>query len=98
MAKRNSNESLIGDILKIIVQENNLQHGINQIQVKDAWQNLMGKGVNNYTQDVILKRDTLYVSLTSATLREELSYGKTKIIAMLNEELKREVIKTIVLR
>jgi hypothetical protein len=40
----------------------------------------------------------LYVKLTSAVLREELSYGKQKIIVMLNEELRKEIVKDLVLR
>lgn len=98
MAKRLSNQSPIGDILKEIIQQNRLQPGIDQVSVKDAWKNLMGNGVNSYTRNVVLKGSTLYVELTSAVLREELSYGKDKIIKMLNEELRREVVKDVILR
>ena len=98
MAKRLSNQSPIGDILKEIIQSNKLQPGINQVAVSDAWKNLMGNGVNNYTQRVTLKGSTLYVELTSAVLRQELSYGKDKIITMFNEELKAEIVKEVVLR
>ena len=66
--------------------------------VEQAWKNLMGNGVNSYTQEVILKGTTLYVKLTSAVLREELSYGKQKIITMLNEELRKELVKDLVFR
>ena len=58
----------------------------------------MGNGVNNYTKTILLKGSTLYVELTSAVLREELSYGKQKIIKMINEELQQEVLKDVVLR
>ena len=58
----------------------------------------MGNGVNSYTKNVVLKGSTLYVELTSAVLREELSYGKDKIIKMINEDFKRDLIKDIVLR
>lgn len=98
MAKRLSNDSPIGDILKEIIQSNKLQPGIDQVSVKEAWKSLMGNGVNSYTRNVALKGNTLYVELTSAVLREELSYGKEKIITMLNEELGREVVKEVVLR
>jgi hypothetical protein len=40
----------------------------------------------------------LYVELSSAVLREELTHGKSKIVTMINEELKREVVKEVVLR
>lgn len=98
MAKRLSNESSISDILKEIIEANKLDKGLNQISVADAWKNLMGNGVNNYTRNVLLKGSTLYVELTSAVLREELSYGKDKIIKMINEELGTEVVKEVVLK
>ena len=75
MAKRQSNEGSISDVLKQFIQVNKLEAGMDKIDVEQAWKNLMGNGVNSYTQEVILKGSTLYVKLTSAVLREELSYG-----------------------
>ena len=49
-------------------------------------------------EKIILKGNTLLVSLNSAALRVELSYGKEKIIKMMNKELGSETIKKIVLR
>jgi hypothetical protein len=98
MAKRLNNESSIGDVLKEIIQVNKLQSGMDQVLVKESWASLMGKGVNNYTKNVQLKGSTLYVELTSAVLREELSYGKDKIIKMINDELRRDVVTAVVLR
>jgi hypothetical protein len=98
MAKRLSNESPISEVLKAFIENNKLQSGMDKIDVEKAWKDLMGNGVNTYTKEVILKGSTLYVTLTSAVLREELSYGKQKIITMLNEELRKEVVKELVLR
>jgi hypothetical protein len=98
MARRVSNEGSIGDVLKQFIEKNKLQSGMDKIDVEDAWKSLMGNGVNSYTKEVVLKGTTLYVSLTSAVLREELSYGKQKIIKMINEELGKEVINDVILR
>ena len=98
MAKRLNNQSTIGAVLQQIIQVNKLQPGMDQIDVKDAWGNLMGNGVKTYTRNVVLKGSTLYVELGSAVLREELSHGKSKIIKMINEELGRDVVKDVVLR
>ncbi len=98
-SKKRHNEHLsISDVLKEFVSTNKLQEGLDKVDIKDAWGNLMGNGVNNYTTSVRLKRDTLYVQLSSSVLREELSYGKEKIITMLNEELGKPLIKTLVFR
>lgn len=98
MAKRRSEYHSIGDALKEFINDNKLDKGLERIDARDAWIKLMGNGVNNYTNDVQLKGDTLYVSLSSSVLRDELSYGKEKIRTMLNEELGREVINRIILR
>ena len=98
MAKRSNNQSIVGDILNQIIKTNKLESGLNQVSVIDAWKNLMGNGVNNYTRSVSLRNNILYVELTSSVLREELSYGKDKIIKMINEELGKEVVKDVVLR
>ena len=98
MAKRINNQSIVGDILNQIIKTNKLESGLNQVSVIDAWKNLMGNGVNNYTRSVSLRNNILYVELSSSVLREELSYGKDKIIKMINEELGKEVVKDVVLR
>jgi hypothetical protein len=98
MAKRLNNESPISDVLKEFIQVNKLQGGMDKIDVQAAWKSLMGNGVNYYTKEVVLKGSTLHVSLTSAVLREELSYGKQKIIKMINDELRKEVVTDVVLR
>lgn len=98
MSKRNSEENSISEVLKAFIEKNKLQNGLDKINVKEAWKNVMGNGVANYTLEVMLKNQTLYVSLSSSVVREELSYGKEKIIAMLNEELRKDLITDIVLK
>ena len=98
MAKRENNENTVGEILKGILQDNRLQTGIDEVVVQDAWRSLMGNGVNTYTRNVVLKNGILYVELTSAVLRAELSFGKDKIVKMINEELRRDVVQEVVLR
>ncbi len=98
MKKRQAEELSIGDVLKEFVQSNKLDKGLKQVQVVDAWNGLMGPAIEKYTTNVKLSREKLYVELSSSVLREELSYGKQKIIKLMNEELGEEIIKEIVLR
>ena len=98
MSKRRNDHISIADALKEFVETNKLETGLDKINVADAWANLMGNGVNNYTTSVQLERDILYIQLSSSVLREELSYGKEKIISMLNDTLGKPLIKKLVLR
>ena len=49
-------------------------------------------------EEIYFKKKTLYVSLSSSVLRQELSYGKQKIVDLINEEIGKNLINKIVLR
>lgn len=98
MAKRENDNLNMKEALSAFIQKNKLQKGMDKVDARAAWARLMGNGVNNYTTDIELKNDVLYVALSSSVLREELSLGKTKIIKMLNEELGKDLVKKLVLR
>ncbi|GHC54122.1 DUF721 domain-containing protein [Ulvibacter litoralis] len=98
MAKRKAENTSISDVLKDFIQKNNLETGLDKVDVKAAWSNVLGPAISNYTTNIVLERDTLFVQLSSSVLREELSYGKEKIIRILNEELGKQLITKLVLR
>jgi hypothetical protein len=75
-----------------------LNSGLNNVKVQKLWEQTMGSNVNSYTKEVNLKDKTLYISLSSSVLRQELSYGKQKIVDLINEEIGNEIITKIVLR
>jgi len=58
---------------------------------------MMGPGVSNHTSSVKLQNKTLIIQLNSSVLREELSYGKDKIIKMMNEEIGEDLIVKLML-
>jgi predicted nucleic acid-binding Zn ribbon protein len=97
--KRNfDSKSLKNVIGNIIDSSNKLNSGLNNIKVQNLWREVMGNNVNSYTNEIVLKKNTLYVNLSSSVLRQELSFGKQKIVDLLNKELGKTIIKKIVLR
>ena len=98
MARRNNEHVSISEALKDFVSDNKLQKGLDRVNVRDVWNSQMGPAIEKYTTAIKLDRDVLYVQLSSSVLREELSYGKEKIVKMLNEELGKELVKKLVLR
>jgi hypothetical protein len=95
---RKDSPQLLKEALASFITENKLEKGLDKVNAKDAWAQSMGSGVNAYTNEVRLEGTTLYVFLSSAVLREELSHGKSKIIDMLNALLGKDMIQKIVLR
>lgn len=85
------------NLINIFLKENKLEKGLLNIEVKKAWFELMNNGVANYTTDVSLRKKTLYIKLSSPALKEELSYGKEKLIKLINERLEENVVEKIIL-
>ncbi len=96
--KRKNFESAVGDVIREIIDSNKLGPGIDQVAVRQAWKQVMGNGVNSYTRNVALRGSTLHVELTSAVLREELQYGRDKIVRLINDQIGRSVLTDVVLR
>tara|TARA_B100000795_G_scaffold87197_1_gene63486 strand:+ start:2618 stop:2914 length:297 start_codon:yes stop_codon:yes gene_type:complete len=97
--KRNFRSKSIKTILdNMISGSKSLNSGLNNVKVQKLWEQTMGSNVNSYTKEVNLKDKTLYISLSSSVLRQELSYGKQKIVDLINEEIGNEIITKIVLR
>ena len=80
MSQRKREPDSIENLMKSFVKENNLTKGMQKLQIEEIWTKLMGAGVAAYTTQVQLQNKTLIVKLTSSVLREELGYGKEKII------------------
>jgi predicted nucleic acid-binding Zn ribbon protein len=97
MAKRENDSFSVKDLMQSFIKENNLSKGMQKLKVEESWTKMMGQGVATHTTSVRLQNKTLIIQLNSSVLREELSYGKDKIIKMLNEELGDEVITKLML-
>ena len=91
------NNSEIKNLLNIFLKKNKLERGLLDLEVKKVWHELMENGVSNYTSDVSLKNKTLYIKLSSPALKEELSYGKEKLIMLINERFEKIIVEKIVL-
>lgn len=87
MTQRENESNKIKDLIPKMLRENHLQKGMDQITVKEAWLQVMGPGVANYTEEVLIKNQVLLVKLNSSALRQELEYGKDKILKMMREAL-----------
>ena len=91
------NNMELKNLINTFLKKNKLEKGLLNIEVKKAWFELMNNGVANYTTDVSLRKKTLYIKLSSPALKEELSYGKEKLIKLINERLKENVVEKIIL-
>lgn len=95
---KNNNQQSIKEVLKDLVETYRLKSKLTQNKIRSIWANAMGPSIARYTKDIILRRNKIYITIESAPLRNELSFGKDKILKILNEELGEETIQEVVIR
>jgi predicted nucleic acid-binding Zn ribbon protein len=59
------------------------------------WQRLMGPTIAKRTNKVYLKRNTLYVDMSSASLKQDMLLSKSQIARIINEEIGKEIVKEV---
>jgi hypothetical protein len=94
----NQNQTTIKEALKAMIDYYRLKGGLNQTKIEHLWERAMGPSIAKHTTQIKLVKDKLFIDLNSASLKQELSYGKDKIKKILNEELGSEVIKKIFIK
>ena len=92
MSKRGELKNL-SKIIEDVFSQKHFRIGIDNVKVQDAWVKTMGKNIQKYTYKVYYKKGVLYVNLKSSVLKEELTFEKTKVIKLINNELGKEYIK-----
>ncbi|MBS4012753.1 MAG: DUF721 domain-containing protein [Bacteroidetes bacterium] len=93
---RKSNEQSLGEVIKDMIDQLKWSDKINEQKIVDCWAKIMGANIMAYTGSIELRKKTLTVHIKSAALKNELNFGKSKIIASLNKEMGSELIKEIV--
>lgn len=96
--KEASNQVSLKDALKEMLEVYRLKAKLNQTKINAVWIKLMGTSINKYTREIKLRRNKLYITIESASLRQELSYGKEKIIKIINDELGENYIEDVIIR
>lgn len=95
---RKSNEESLKDVINQLLDAYKLRDKLNHVKLMHSWEKIMGEAISKRTEKIIFKDHILSIYLTSAPLKEELTYGKEKIKQMLNEELGGDFIEEVEIR
>jgi hypothetical protein len=95
---RKTNEQSLKDVLHQLVDAYKLRSKLNQTKIRSVWAEKMGTTINEYTREIKVIRRKLFITLDSASLRQELGYSRDKIKEMMNEEIGEEYIEEVVIR
>ena len=95
---KKKNDISLQEAMQDMINKYKLAPQLNETRVKALWEKMMGKTISTYTSNIRLRKNVLYLTILSAPLKHELSFGKEKIKSLLNDEIGEEVIKDVVIR
>ena len=96
--KRNYKLKPIKNIIENFVEQKSISDGIFNVKVQKAWENAVEKKILDYTKEIYVKGEVLYIKVSNPILKQEILYSKQKVINLINEELEKDFIKKIVLK
>ena len=97
MAERNldKNQHMLGELVDKLMKAYRLDGKMKELDVIASWPEMMGIAVSNRTKSITIRNKTLYLTMDSSVMRDELSYGKSIIIARVNEKAGCELITAV---
>ena len=91
-------EISLGDALKDFIKNSRLKSGVQAVQIKEAWEKIMGKTIANYTDNIQISNGTLFITTSVAPLKNELIYQKENIIKRVNEMMGERIITEVIVK
>lgn len=93
--KRNSNEAPLKEVLDRWLKAYGLDGKMKELDVIEAWPELMGVAVANRTEEIKIKNKKLILKMGSSVMRDELLHGKSIIIERINDHAGFEMIDDV---
>lgn len=85
----------ISEIVGRLLREQNMEDALLQHRALAAWPQVVGPMINRATAERRVADGTLWLRITSAPVRQELSMNRTALLHALNNLVGKEVIHSI---
>ncbi len=87
---------LLIDIINESLRLDGLDTQFKEQRAVYLWPEIVGPGINRYTTRRFMEKGVLHVYISSASLKQELSFMRPRLIEALNHAVNAEVVSEIV--
>lgn len=94
---RKTNDAPVGNVVLQMLKAYGIQDKYFEARAKQLWHETMGPTISGYTQNIYVKNRKLYITISSSSLRQEISYSKEKIRKFINEGIGQEFIQAVMI-
>lgn len=93
--KKRDNKQTLGEAIKFLITDLGIEEKLLSVQAEELFVDMMKGVIMNYVESVYVSKRVLFVKMNSPELKNELQYGKSKIIAHINEGIGKEFIQEV---
>jgi hypothetical protein len=93
---RRSNDQTMKEAIDSMLKAFRLEDKMLQLKLVNSWEKIMGPAVARRTVEIKFNGRRLFITLSSASLRQELFQEREKLVKLLNEEAGSQLIDEIV--
>jgi predicted nucleic acid-binding Zn ribbon protein len=94
---KKGNEYSLKEAIDEMLKSYRLDHKLDETKAVNAWEKVVGEVITRYTTNLRVTDGVLYVTLSSAALKQELLYLRTEIADLLNAECGGKIIREVVI-
>lgn len=95
---KKTNTQSLGNVILEFLRATGLETPLNEHRVMQAWSDVLGPSLSAYTKELRIYNQVLFVTVSSAAVRNELMMRRTELVSRLNASAGAQVITQIVLR
>lgn len=88
----------VGEALSLLLEKSRWKPKIQELRLRNEWEQIAGKIVAKYTRNLSLSEGKLTIFTDVAALKQELLYGKAELIASINKHFGEAVVTDIAVR
>jgi predicted nucleic acid-binding Zn ribbon protein len=94
---KRSNDQPLKDALEELLDSYHLKERVNEKRLIENWEKIFGKTISKYTKKISVRSAKLFLTIDSASLRQELTFNKVKMIERINESIAPGFVQEIIL-
>ena len=91
-------EVSIQEAMKQFLEQSKLKQRVRALEIKDVWEDLMGKTIAKYTEDIKPINQQLIITTSMAPLKQELIFQREKIRNRINELFNEHAVKEVIIK
>jgi len=95
---RKSEPETVGNAISQMLKAFRIEGKFYETDLVNSWERVMGKAIAKRTDKLYIKNKKLFIHISSAPLKHELSMSRDKILVLLTKEFGQQIVNEVIVK